>query len=174
MTYYYKIADDGSSMDIYEDNVEFTGLIKTIENDGSGFHIPPDIKQTMQNVISDERRFGLSERGEYILEDLSNENIVDLNKAKKTVSDLEWNPTLSEAQQFRIDEIKSTAKRVLGQTDWYIIREQDMGEAIPQDVLNHRTEVRSLSDEFESEVNNLKAVKDVLNYEYSFPSPPKK
>lgn len=80
--------------------------------------------------------------------------------------------SLSETKQQRVKEIKERAKEVLSETDWYITREQETGEAIPQDVLDHRSQVRTDSDTFESEVNALESVEDVLNYEYSYPDPP--
>lgn len=82
-------------------------------------------------------------------------------------------PTLSEAQSERIAEIKEQANAVLKETDWYVIRKQETGEAIPQDVLDHRSTVRSKSGTFEQEVNDLGTVEDVLNYTFTFPDPPK-
>jgi len=81
-------------------------------------------------------------------------------------------PSLSEAKSQRIKEIKDKANNVLSKTDWYITREQETGESIPQDVLDHRSQVRSDSDTFEREVNNFTTVEEVVNYEYSFPGPP--
>lgn len=80
-------------------------------------------------------------------------------------------PELSEVQTQCIQEIKNRAYEVLSETDWYITRKQETGEAIPQDVLDHRSQVRSDSDAFEQDVNNLETVEGVLNYEYSFPEP---
>jgi len=81
-------------------------------------------------------------------------------------------PSLSEAKSQRIQEIKDKANDVLSETDWYITREQETGEAIPQSVIDHRAEVRSLSDQFESDVNALESVSDVQNYSFSYPEPP--
>lgn len=78
---------------------------------------------------------------------------------------------LREVKDIKIEEIKDRAYEVLSETDWYITRKQETGEAIPQDVLDHRSQVRSDSDSFEQEVNNLESVEDVLNYEYSYSEP---
>lgn len=44
MTWYYDIADDGGSMDVYD----HTGaLAETIQNDGSGFTTPHDVLDVM-------------------------------------------------------------------------------------------------------------------------------
>jgi len=45
MTWYYNISDDASGMDIFD----HTGtIVKTQENDGSGFTIPSDIQRAMR------------------------------------------------------------------------------------------------------------------------------
>jgi len=86
---------------------------------------------------------------------------------------LVWDCTLKEAKSDKIQEIKDRAYEVLSETDWDISRKQETGEAIPQDVLDHRPQVRADSDTFEQEVNNLTTVEEVLNYDYNFPEPPK-
>lgn len=84
----------------------------------------------------------------------------------------ETSPPLSEAKERENDRIKERANRVLSETDWYVVRKQETGESIPTSVIDHRSEVRSLSDEFESDVNDLGSVKDVLNYQFDYPEPP--
>jgi len=97
------------------------------------------------------------------------------NKRVDTKSEqIVWDYTLTEAQSDKIQEIKDRAYEVLEETDWYVVREQETGETIPQDVLDHRSQVRSDSDSFEQDVNGLETVEDVLNYGYSFPKPPKR
>jgi len=54
MTWYYNISDNGSSMDIYEDDPAFTGKVTTLKNDGSGFRIPDDILEIMKEVYLSE------------------------------------------------------------------------------------------------------------------------
>lgn len=81
-------------------------------------------------------------------------------------------PSLSEAQEERIEEIKERAEEILTKTDWYIIREQDSGESVPQSVIDHRAEVRSMSDKFESDVTDLDTVSEVIDYSFQYPEPP--
>ncbi len=57
MTWYYDIAADGSSMDVYD---HAGTLIETLTNDGSGFTIPDDILEVMR---SDHDAEGLSGLG---------------------------------------------------------------------------------------------------------------
>lgn len=79
MTWYYDIADGGSQMDIYEDDPEFTGLIETLQNDGSGFRHPDDIKQVMRETWEQEANLGSSPvmnvRAGHILMDLATDDI---------------------------------------------------------------------------------------------------
>lgn len=83
-----------------------------------------------------------------------------------------YSVSISNAKAEKISEIKNRAYAILSQTDWYIIRSKETGEAIPKDVREHRSQVRANSDSFEQEINNLQTVEEVLNYEYSFPEPP--
>jgi len=76
MTWHYSIADDGSSMDIYEDDSEFTGKITTLQNDGSGFTIPDDVRAEMRATWEAEANVGqgnspvMSVRAGHILMDM--------------------------------------------------------------------------------------------------------
>jgi hypothetical protein len=81
-------------------------------------------------------------------------------------------PTLSEAKEQKVDQIKKRANSALSETDWYVVRKQETGEPIPQDVVDHRSKVRSLSDQFESEVTDLSGVDNVLSYSFIYPEPP--
>jgi len=81
-------------------------------------------------------------------------------------------PTLPEAKAQRIQEINDRAYEVLSRTDWYIVRKQETGEAVPQDVLDHRSQVRSDSGTFESDVNALESVSKVQEYSFDYPNPP--
>lgn len=60
MTWYYNRADGGSRVDIYEDDSEFTGKITTLQNDGSGFKIPHDIREVMRETWEKEANLGNS------------------------------------------------------------------------------------------------------------------
>lgn len=84
-----------------------------------------------------------------------------------------WKLTLSEAQNQRIQEVKEDAQDVLSKTDWFVMRQQETGETIPQDVLDHRSKVRAQSDVFEQEINDLGTVEEVMDYSYEFPGPPR-
>jgi len=81
-------------------------------------------------------------------------------------------PKLSEAKAQRIQEINDRAYEVLSGTDWYIVRKQETGKAVPQDVLDHRADVRSKSDTFKSDVNALESASEVQEFSFDYPEPP--
>ena len=101
-----------------------------------------------------------------------NDTELDGKKVDTSSRTLAYDYSLSEAQSKCVEDINEDAKKVLSETDWYITRRQETGEAIPQDVLDHRSAVRAQSDSFEQEVKNLADIEDVLNYSYEFSSPP--
>ena len=72
----------------------------------------------------------------------------------------------------RIDDVKSKCFETLSKTDWYITREQETGQPIPQEILNYRSEIRSKSNAFESDIRDLDTIDAVLEYEFSLPDPP--
>lgn len=83
MTWYYDIAADSSEMDVYD----HTGtLVKTIQNDGSGFRFPDDVLAVMREEVNTElpeaaeagnagNNYGLSQRGGEILRDMAMQDI---------------------------------------------------------------------------------------------------
>lgn len=79
MTWYYSLANDDSSMEIYEDDPEFTGQIATLQNEGSGFRLPNDIQTVMRETWEAEANLGnspvMNVRAGHILIDLVTENI---------------------------------------------------------------------------------------------------
>jgi len=97
---------------------------------------------------------------------------VENKKVDPKTEELVWDYTLSEAKLEKIQEVKDYAYSVLSETDWYVIRKQEPGESIPQSVVDHRTKVRSLSDQFESDVNALESVTEVQDYSFEYPDPP--
>lgn len=99
--------------------------------------------------------------------DLNNHQVHPVYK-----NNLNTDLTLQGAKDHKIEEIKRRAKIILRKTDWYVVRNQENNQKMPQEIIDHRENVRSLSDQFESDVNALESVGEVLNYEYSFPDPP--
>lgn len=78
MTWYYQESEDGQTVDVYEDDAEFTGLVTTLEH-GPPWTFPDDIKQVMRETWEEEASLGnspvMNTRAGHILMDLATENI---------------------------------------------------------------------------------------------------
>jgi len=53
-----------------------------------------------------------------------------------------------------IREVKAQAQGILNQTDWYVVRKADTGEAIPSNVATHRAAVRTKQASMETAITN--------------------
>lgn len=73
--------------------------------------------------------------------------------------------TLAELKANKIESLKSMVGGQLSQTDWYIIREADSGEATPSDVRGERAALRTKSDSIEAEINALTTKKAVVLFD---------
>lgn len=104
--------------------------------------------------------------------EVSDEVDIEGKKVDTSEDTLTWEQSLTKAKQSKIREVKEQAQEVLSETDWCVVRKQETGEAIPQDVLDHRSTVRSQSDTFEQEINDLDSVGAVMDYSFEFPDPP--
>ena len=65
----------------------------------------------------------------------------------------------------KIDYLKLSVSRILSETDWYVIREADSGEVIPQDVKDKRAALRQLSNDTEAQINALSTKKAVALFD---------
>ena len=82
------------------------------------------------------------------------------------VFDLTFTETLSEMKEMHISYFKNEVKRMLSQTDWYIIRNQETGEAIPSDITTSRQALRDQTVTVEDEINALTSIQEVRTYNY--------
>lgn len=78
------------------------------------------------------------------------------------VVDLKLEDSLAELKENKIAELKSLAASKLSETDWYIIREADSGEATPDSIRGERAAIRTESDELVNKINSLKSKKEVV------------
>jgi len=83
----------------------------------------------------------------------------------KDVSDKTWLLTLAELKEQQINNFKHLTGSKLQQTDWYIIRNQETGGAIPADITSARQALRDQCDTVESEINALTTKKAVMSYD---------
>lgn len=80
-------------------------------------------------------------------------------------------PPLADVQAQRIDDIKREAHALLQPTDWYVVRQQETGEPVPEDVSAYRSAVRAASDAAEADVLALTNAEAVLAYQAAWPTP---
>ena len=73
--------------------------------------------------------------------------------------------TLDELKEQKVSELKSIIGGRLSQTDWYIIREADNGQATPQSIKDDRAALRTASDLIEAEINALTTKKSVVLFD---------
>lgn len=73
--------------------------------------------------------------------------------------------TLAELKEAKIAQLKSMVGIKLSETDWYIIREADSGEATPQSIKDNRAALRTKSDSIEAEINALSTKKAVVLFD---------
>lgn len=78
------------------------------------------------------------------------------------VIDLKIEESLSALKSEKVYELKSLVGDKLSETDWYIIRESDSGEATPQSIKDERAELRALSNAIEADINALTTKKAVV------------
>ena len=98
------------------------------------------------------------------IEELSNLHL-DGDVYTYDVIDKPIKETVAELKEQKITELKSLASRKLSQTDWYIIREADSGEATPDAIRGERAAIRTKSDSIEAEINALTTKKAVVLFD---------
>ncbi len=73
--------------------------------------------------------------------------------------------TLAELKTQKIDNLKSIIGSQLEKTDWFVIRQMDIGEIAPQEVIDSRAELRTQSNTIGAEIKALTTKKAVLTYD---------
>lgn len=84
----------------------------------------------------------------------------------KDVSDKTWDLTLAELKEQQIDNFKHRIGIKLAKTDWYIVRNQEIGNEIPADITSARQALRDQADTVESEINSKTTKKAVMSYDF--------
>jgi hypothetical protein len=62
-------------------------------------------------------------------------------------------------------EIKGFASEILSKTDWFMIRKAEEDTAVPQEILDYRSEVRRVSNEKEQQVDQMESIQDVIEFD---------
>lgn len=76
--------------------------------------------------------------------------------------------TVAELKTKRKKELKKLAYNKLQTTDWYVVRKAELGTAIPSDIVNERSDVRSNVITKESEIDALTTKASILKFDINF------
>lgn len=79
-------------------------------------------------------------------------------------------PPLADAIAERIAGIKREAHALLQPSDWYVVRQQETGEPVPENVSAYRASVRAAADAAEADVLALTNAEAVLAYQAAWPA----
>ena len=82
-----------------------------------------------------------------------------------TKSDKTWSQSLADMKTNKIANLKANANSKLTETDWYIIRNNDDGTAVPADITTARAAVRTAVGTKETEINALTEKSAVVLYD---------
>ena len=74
--------------------------------------------------------------------------------------------TLDELKAKRINNFKAIINNELQKTDWYIIRNADNSDAVPEEIQTARADLRTQSATVEDEINALTTKKEVILYDF--------
>ena len=85
---------------------------------------------------------------------------------KKDLVNKTWSETLDELKAKRINNFKTIINNELQKTDWYIIRNADNSDAVPEDIQTARADLRTQSATVEDEINALTTKKEVILYDF--------
>lgn len=84
------------------------------------------------------------------------------------VNNLTWSETLSELKTAKIKQAKDSANQLLIPTDWYVIRKQEKGTAIPSDIQTDRDAIRTACTAHENAINAKTTKSQVQSYNITY------
>jgi len=84
------------------------------------------------------------------------------------VNNLTWGESLSELKEAKIKIAKDSANQMLIPTDWYIIRKQEKGTAIPSDIQTDRDAIRTACTAHENAINAKTTKAQVQSYNITY------
>lgn len=84
------------------------------------------------------------------------------------VNNLTWSESLSELKEAKIKIAKDSANQMLIPTDWYIIRKQEKGTAIPSDIQTDRDAIRTACAAHENAINAKTTKAQVQSYNITY------
>jgi len=88
------------------------------------------------------------------------------NKYYYTIKPKTWTESLSELKEKKLNELDSSTKGLLANTDWYYIRKLDRGIEVPQEIKDSRAIILNNHNDQKIEINNLSKKADIIIYEF--------
>ena len=104
----------------------------------------------------------------YEVKDIDLEGTHDILDEEGNVIETKPNYDIAELKQSKIQAIKQEAGKLLSPTDWYVTRLAERAVEIPQEIADERLDIVTKSDTFETEINALTTVEEVLRYTHAF------
>ena len=104
----------------------------------------------------------------YEVKDIDLEGTHDILDEDGNVIETKPNYDIDELKQGKIQAIKTEAGKLLSPTDWYVTRLAERAVEIPQEIAEERLDIVTKSDTFETEINALTTVEEVLRYTHAF------
>lgn len=84
------------------------------------------------------------------------------------VSNKTWSETLTDLKTQRVKEAKNLANDKLQQTDWIIVRDQELGNTTSQSVLDERAALRTACSAHETSINAKTTKTQVISYNITY------
>ena len=104
----------------------------------------------------------------YEVKDIDLEGTHDVLDEDGNVIETKPNYDIDELKQGKIQAIKTEAGKLLSPTDWYVTRLAERAVEIPTEIADERLDIVTKSDTFETEINALTTVEEVLRYTHAF------
>jgi len=150
--------------------LEINGQIKVYNNIPNSFKYDGGVVAGGGKNLSDEELYNLGFRDVVTptfdgrIEELANLHL-DGDIYTYDVIDRPIKETVAELKANKVSQLKAIVGSKLSQTDWYIIREADSGEATPQFIKDERAALRASSNTIEAEINALTTKKSVVLFD---------
>lgn len=113
----------------------------------------------------------------FTAEDKTQYNITEVPDPEPFNERFYWGPNnpkdLNEMKAMLIRQVKEWTGNSLSATSWMIERFNDptSGKPVPQNVLDYRTTVRTMSDNYEAQINAATSVDELAVMAFTFPDP---
>lgn len=88
------------------------------------------------------------------------------NKYYYTIKPKTWSEGLPQLKEKRLNELDSSTRGLLNETDWYYIRQIDRGIEVPQHVEDARAIILNNHNDQSMEILSLTKKADVITYEF--------